>query len=119
MEYALGAVVVLVALAFVGWPLLRPPKAVTPAPEPVLSAAEQRAAIYRELVELDLDRRLGKVDESDHRAQADALLARAAALLADEDASIESIDDELEREIAAQRQAMHPAPTTAETDNRR
>src|SRR5690242_18643192 len=117
MEYALGAVVVLVALAFVGWPLLRPPQAVIPTAEPVLSAAEQRAAIYRELVELDLDQRLGKVDDADHRVQTDALLARAAALLAAEDASIESIDDELEREIAAQRRAMRPAPTTAETDN--
>src|SRR5882724_1217737 len=118
MEYALGAVVVLIALAFVGWPLLRPPKAVSPASEPVLSAAEQRAAIYRELVELDLDQRLGKVDEANHRAQTDALLSRAAELLAAEDATIEHIDDELEREIAAQRRALHPTTTAAEPDSR-
>ncbi len=118
MEYVLGAVVVLLALAFVGWPLLRPPRAVISAGEPVLSQAEQRAAIYRELVELELDQKLGKLDEADHRALADALMARAATLLADEDATIGSIDDQLEREIAAQRQAMHRA-STAEPESRR
>jgi hypothetical protein len=119
MDYALGAVVVLIALAFVGWPLVRPPRAVSPPAAPILSAAEQRAAIYRELMELELDQRLGKVDEADHRAQADALMAQAAALLAAEDATIESIDDELEREIAAQRRALHPTMTAAELDSRR
>ena len=91
MEYMLGAAVVLIALAFVGWPLLRPPRTVALDVEPVLSPAEQRAAIYRELVELELDQKLGKLDEADHRALADALMARAAAFLADEDATIEDV----------------------------
>jgi hypothetical protein len=115
MEYMLGAVVVLIALAFVGWPLLRPPRTGALDVEPVLSPAEQRAAIYRELVELELDQKLGKLDEADHRALADALIARAAALLADEDATIESIDDQLEQEIAAQRRAMR-APSAVEPE---
>lgn len=118
MEYILGAVVVLIALAFVGWPLIRPPRAVVTASEPVLSPAEQRAAIYHELVELELDQKLGKLDEADHRALADALLARAAALLTDEDASIERIDGQIEREIAAQRQAPRAAPAS-EPEGRR
>jgi len=107
VEYAFGVLIVLMALAFVIWPLLRPVN--TPetddAAEP--SSAEQRAAIYRELVELELDQRLGKIDEADHQAQADALMARAAALIGEEDASRESIDERLEREIAVERESLH------------
>ena len=118
MEYLLGGLVVLIALAFVGWPLLRPPRSVPTGEAPVLSSAEQRAAIYRELLELELDQRLGKLDEADYRALADALLARAAALLSAEDATIESLDEQIEREIAEHRRALHPA-SAAEPDPHR
>jgi hypothetical protein len=109
MEYALGAIVVLIALAFVGWPLIRPTATPVLSDDAPVSPAEQRAAIYRELVELDLDRRLGKVDPADHEAQANALIAHAASLLGEEDATIESLDDEIEREIAEHRRALHAA----------
>jgi hypothetical protein len=109
MEYALGALVVLIALVFVGWPLLRPPAVPVLTDDAPASPAEQRAEIYRELVELDLDRRLGKVDEADHEAQTTALLARAAELLGEEDATFESLDSEIEREIAEHRRSLHAA----------
>ena len=107
MEYVLGGLVVLGALAFVIWPLLRPVSTPTTVAESEPSPAEQRAAIYRELVELELDQRLGKIDEADHQAQADVLIARAAALIGEDDDTRENIDERLEREIAAERESLH------------
>lgn len=106
MEYALAALVVLAVLAFVVLPLVRGVKAVPVAPS-VATAAQERAVIYQELVELELDQRVGKVSEADYREQADALLARAAALISDEDAQASVADEQLEREIAAVRAALH------------
>ena len=107
MAYVLGGLVVLAALAFVIWPLFRPVSSPETVAETETSPAEQRAAIYRELMELELDQRLGKIDEADRQAQADALMARAAALIGEEDATRESIDERLEREIAAERQSLY------------
>lgn len=106
MEYALAALVVLGVLAFVVLPLVRGVQA--PAPSAGAStAAEARAEIYRELVELELDQRVGKVTEADYRDQADALLARAAALISREDAATAAVEEQVEREIAAARVSLH------------
>jgi hypothetical protein len=116
MEYVLAAVVVVAVLAFVVLPLVRggtPSPADASAPV-VLSAAQERAAIYQELVELELDQRIGKVTADDYREQADALLARAAALISAEDADASAADEQIEREIAAVRAGLHaPDPTPA------
>src|SRR6476619_4174065 len=100
--YALGALVVVAVLAFVVLPLVRrQASAVLTATTP--SLAEQRAEIYQELTELELDQRVGKVSERDYREQSEALLARAAALIATEDAETATIDERIEREIAEAR----------------
>lgn len=113
--YILGAVVVILVLAFVVLPLVRR-RGVTAGGSAEQSLAEQRAEIYRELTELELDQRVGKISESDHREQSEALLARAAALIAAEDAETAAIDREIEREIAEARASLKapPAPTTPE-----
>lgn len=105
MWYLLGALVILLVLAFVVLPLVwrRTGRAV---PATVASPAAERAEIYRELVELELDQRIGKVDEADFQALSENLLARAAALIADEDAPGDDADGEIEREIAAARESL-------------
>jgi hypothetical protein len=115
MWYLLGAVVVLAALAFVALPLLRPRKVGPPA-DVTLSLAEQRAEVYRELLDLELDQRVGKLDEADYRAQSDVLLARAAALMSAEDSALREVDEQIEREIAAQRAALRAAGPVTERD---
>jgi hypothetical protein len=103
--YALGAVVVILVLAYVVLPLVRRRGGQAAGPATV-SLAEQRAEIYRELTELDLDQRVGKISEHDYREQSEALLARAAALIAAEDAETAAIDQEIEREIAEARASL-------------
>jgi cytochrome c-type biogenesis protein CcmI len=112
VAYLVGALVVLAVLAFVILPLLRRDRrAARPSPEVVTpSPAEQRAAIYRELTELELDQRVGKVTEADFQEQSEALLARAAALISEEDAETAALDAQIEREIAKARAALRPAP---------
>jgi len=79
MEYLAGAIVVALVLVFVGWPLLRQSATATLGAPPVADPAEERGAIYRELVELELDHRIGKVTAADFKELSDGLLARAAA----------------------------------------
>ena len=105
--YALGAVVVILVLAFVVLPLVRRRVTVSAGPaEPRL--AEQRAEIYQELTELDLDQKVGKISDTDYQEQSEVLLARAAALIAAEDAEAAAIDRQIEREIAEARTALRP-----------
>lgn len=111
MAFVLAALVVLAVLAFVVLPLVRGVKA-APGATVALTTAQERAAIYQELVELELDQRVGKVTEADYREQADVLLARAAALISEEDAQLSAADDQIEREIAAMRAALHTADAT-------
>lgn len=110
--YVLGALVVVLVLAFVVLPLVRRRATVaTVATEPTL--AEQRAAIYQELTELELDQRVGKVSDADYLEQSEMLLARAAALIAAEDAEAAILDREIEREIAEARAALRPEPESS------
>lgn len=114
MEYLLGGLVVVAVLAFVVLPLVRRTggeTATVASPAP----AEERAAIYRELLELELDQRVGKVTEADYKELSEALLARAAALISVEDAESTTVDAAIEHEIAAMRQKRPPSePTPAE-----
>ncbi len=104
MEYALAAVVVLLAVGVVLHPLVS--SAVPRAPADAGSSDHnarvdhQRAAIYQEIAELQFDRGLGKLDDADLRALEDALLARAAALLAQEERVKARLDLAIEREVA-------------------
>jgi cytochrome c-type biogenesis protein CcmI len=106
VEYLFGALLVVAVVAFVALPLVRrtggSATTVPSAPE----SAEERTTIYRELIELELDHRIGKIAEADFHEQRDGLLARAAALIAVEDAAVSTADDQIEREIAATRAAL-------------
>jgi hypothetical protein len=118
VEYLLGTLVVVLVLAFVALPLVRRSDA-----EPAGSAAapgstEERAEIYRELVELELDHRVGKVADADFHEQRDGLLARAAALIAVEDAELATTDEQIEREIAATRAALRASRSASGLERR-
>ena len=117
MEYLLGAVVVLAVLAFVVLPLFGGRSSLAgigDAPDPT----HERAAIYRELLELELDLKVGKLAEADYRELNEALLARAAALISQEDASATAADALVEREIAAARAALRQAAAPAAEEAR-
>ena len=111
MEYAVGGLVVLAVLAFVLLPLIgtRSSEVLRPLSP---SSAEERAAVYRELLELELDRKVGKIAEPEFQEQSDALLARAATLIAGEDAQVAADDEALEREIAETRRSLRPAESS-------
>jgi cytochrome c-type biogenesis protein CcmI len=102
MELGLGGLVVLAVLAFVLLPLVRRTTrpTITAAPE---SSAVERAEIYRELVELELDQRIGKISEADYRAVCESLLERAASLISEDDLPASDVDRQIEREIASAR----------------
>ena len=109
MEYLLGGLVVLAAIGFVALPLLRPQRSGVGEGDRAPSLAEQRAAVYRELLDAELDHRVGKLDEADFRTLADGLRARAALLLSEEEAALRQADEAVEREIAEHRAALRDA----------
>ena len=113
MEYLLGALVVTAVISFVVLPLLRTRR---PAPSTIVqtTSRDERAEIYQELIELELDQRVGKLAEADYRELSDALLARAAALISEEDAQTAALEDQIEREIAAIRASLRTAPEAAD-----
>jgi hypothetical protein len=114
VAYALGALVVLVVLAYVVLPLLRRHTTVASADETSIapSLAEQRATIYRELTELELDQRVGKVADSDFAEQSEALLARAASLISREDA--EHVAEEMDLDVRVEREIAEVRATLAQ-----
>jgi hypothetical protein len=104
------AIVCMVAL-FVAYPLLvarrGPP---VPNREAELDLLRQRDTLYREIADLDFDRRTGKVGEEDYREQREEYLEEAATVLQrlDEQPAAaspqlapapSSFDDEIEREV--------------------
>lgn len=106
MEYLAGMLVVLVALAFVAYPLVRRSTPTAAVAEPPEGYAEQRAAVYRDLLEIEFDHRVGKLSDADFRQLSDACLERAARLVATEEQTTEALDARIEREVAAMRAAM-------------
>ncbi len=114
VELVLGAIVVVLALAFVVYPLLRPKQRA--ALEPVRGSESDnpwaaRQTIYREMLELEFDHRVGKLDEADFQQLSEDCLARAAALMAESDARRAGADDTVEQEVAALRADLHAAPS--------
>jgi hypothetical protein len=83
--------------------------------------ARRRAAIYREMLELEFDFKTGKLSESDHRELSQSLLARAAVLLEQEQRSDDDLERSLGREIAAARAGHTPMrqPTATSGSNPR
>ncbi len=116
MWYLLGALVVVAVLAFVVLPLVRRRVATGSSASVMASPADERAAIYGELIELELDQRVGKMDEADYTALSETLLARAAELIAAEDALSGDADSDVEREIAAARESIRLGAASPATE---
>jgi hypothetical protein len=116
MEYLAGALVVGLVLLFVGWPLLRQSSGPTATESSEKRPEEERAEIYRELVELELDHRIGKVTSADFRDLSDSLLERAAALIVAEDAQTHDAEEQVEREIGAMREALRLTPSKSTSE---
>ena len=111
MELALAALLVTGTLAFVVYPLIRPPAAsqaeVVEQATPPHDLTSRRHAIYRDIVDLQFDRRMGKLTQADYQQLSEESLRRAADLLAQGDAADEDLDAQVEREIEATRAALH------------
>lgn len=105
MEYIVGAVALLAALCFVAYPLFRR-SPVAPAQPAEPSFSVQRADVYRELLELEFDHRVGKLNDADFRQLTDACIARASALVAAEERTTKALNARIEREVAAMRAAL-------------
>jgi hypothetical protein len=104
VEYMLGAFVVLLAVAAVVHPLVWP-RARADQSDSIGSVLEgspeaRRAAIYREIADMQFDHRLGKLDDSDYLELREQLLAHAAELLAEDDHRRLLIDQFVECQIA-------------------
>src|SRR5262245_23105957 len=111
MMIAIGVAVVLLAIAFALWPLFRGSAARrADDPDPELL----RAAMYRQLLDAELDTQLGKLNDSDYHELRERLLQDAAALIvASQDGAVMPDDAEarVEREIAAARAALRGQPS--------
>jgi hypothetical protein len=101
----LGLLLALSALAFVLYPIVRPAPA-SDFNQDDTELEERRAAIYRQILDVEFDQRLGKLSEADGRELSESLLSQAAALLAGEPASRHDIEAQLEWEILAIRRAL-------------
>jgi cytochrome c-type biogenesis protein CcmI len=110
----LGIVLVAVAAAFVLLPFARGPhlESVVPSDNPTAD----RLRLYQQLLELEFDRDVGKLSQSDFEQLSAELLAQAGAALRDERGAMGAVDAEIEREIAAARAAFAAArQSTRET----
>ena len=105
----LGLVLGLVALAFVLYPVLRPTGVREEARAEAAEMAERRYALYRQIVDIEFDERVGKIEASDARSLTAALLEEAAGLLQTQSATERDLERELEREVAAVRRALGAA----------
>jgi hypothetical protein len=102
----IGIVLVALAAAFVLLPFAR--GAHTEQVVPTIVGAD-RMALYRQIMELEFDRDMGKLSQSDFDELSAQLLAEAGAALRAERGALSEVDDEIEREIAAARAAFAAA----------
>jgi hypothetical protein len=105
----LGIALVAAAAAYALLPFVRgasEPSNDAAEPEPL---ATERGQLYRQVLELDFDRQLGKLSEEDFSALSASLLSRAGELLREERGTLGELDEEIEREIAAARAAFAAA----------
>lgn len=101
----LGVALVLLAIAFALYPLFQSQS------EPAAIAADPaiaRAALYQEILDAELDMRLGKLTDTDYQILRGRLLHQAAQFMTEpEDGPTEDPATIVEREIAAARASMH------------
>lgn len=102
-----GIVLVALAAAFVLLPFTR--GAQSEQSTPPLGGSAERMALYRQVVELEFDRDMGKLSQADYDVLSADLLAQAGAALREERGALSAVDDEIEHEIAAARAAFAAA----------
>jgi hypothetical protein len=106
----LGLLIALLALAFVLYPLLLVSRSAEPASAQLNELQARRRELYRQILDLEFDQRLGKLDPADAGALSHELFSQATALLAQEPtAAMVDVEAEVEREILAVRQALAAA----------
>ncbi len=70
------------------------------------SLLDRRETLYRSMRDLEYDRKLGNLVDEDYTAMLADYEAKAIEVLKEIDERLKGADEELEREIAAKRQAM-------------
>jgi hypothetical protein len=102
----IGIVFVALAAAFVLLPFARGAST-----EPLVSSAVgvDRHTLYRQVLELEFDRDMGKLSQSDFEQLSSELLAQAGEELRAERGVLSEVDAEIEREIGAARAAFAAA----------
>jgi hypothetical protein len=108
LPIALGVTLVSLAAAFALLPLVRGAPASDSASQ---SQAGERVELYRQVLELEFDVKVGKLSADEARELSSQLLAQAGESLREERAGLAELDDEIEREIAAARAAFAAART--------
>jgi hypothetical protein len=103
----LGIVLVAAAAVFVLLPFMRGSHVESVAPSDSLTS--DRFGLYRQVLELEFDRDLGKLSQSDFEQLSAQLLGQAGDSLRDERGVMDQVDEEIEREIAAARAAFAAA----------
>lgn len=105
----LGIALVAAAAAFALIPFARPSSAYDDALAMAGPTADNRQAVYRQLLELEFDRDLGKLSDEDFAIVSSELLSQAGASLRRERGTLVEVDAEIEREIRAARAAFSAA----------
>lgn len=105
----LGIALVAAAAAFALVPFARPRRVLDDVGALGLATTTARFAVYRQLLELEFDRDLGKLSQDDYAAVSAELLNDAAAALRSERGALVAVDADIEREIAAARAAFAAA----------
>lgn len=118
-----GAALVIVVAAFALAPLFRSPRprgmleTLAAVSDPVSEARAERFRLYRQILDLELDLRTGKLATEDFNQIRGELLAQAALVLDSAGATVGNVDSALEQEIAEARRALSsrrkPAPQAA------
>ncbi len=113
MEYIVIALVIVVVMAFVAYPLFAAPEEKTaPMPEALDGLIAQRDSAYDAIRDLDLDYQLGKLSQNDYHALREKYKLRAASALQQIDAlpGREGADERIEEEVARLRRHVRPEP---------
>jgi hypothetical protein len=104
----LGIMLVAAAAAFVLFPFARGAHTEHAMAADVVGTAD-RFGLYRQILELEFDRDMGKLSAADFDALSAELLAQAGEALREQRGTLGALDDEIEREIAAARAAFAAA----------
>ncbi len=111
LPVVIGVVLVLLGVVLVLYPVLR--RAADKMTPPLDhdagddNLAARRVSVYRELLDLEFDWRVGKLSAEDYYQLCQALKAQAAELLRLEEQTDRELEERLEREVAALRQRLH------------